>query len=360
MKRVYNFAAGPSMMPEEVLLQIQGEMLNFNQSGMSVMELSHRSKTYQEVIDRAEANLRKLMNISDDYAVLFLQGGASMQFSMLAMNLAKREDAADYVLTGQFATKAYEEGLRWCNAKAVASGKDKNFSYIPKITPEMLDKNAAYLHITANNTIYGTAYNTLPETGGVPLVCDMSSVILGREYDVNKFTLIYAGAQKNMGAAGLTVVIVRKDMIKSQLDSVIPTMLRYDVAYKNGSMYNTPPTFAIYAAGLVYEWALKQGGVKALEEKNMKKAAILYDTIESSSLYNCPTAVEDRSIMNVPFTLTDDSLTAKFLSGAEARGLVNLKGHRAVGGCRASIYNAMPLEGVQALCSYMKEFEKEI
>ncbi len=359
MERVYNFAAGPAVMPEEVLQKIKSELTNYGQSGMSVMELSHRTKIYEDIINGAQASLRELMRIPDDYAVLFLQGGASMQFSQVAMNLAKRGQRADYVLTGQFATKAYEEGLRWCDAKAIASSKDKNFSYIPKISPDMVGKDSAYLHITANNTIYGTMYNDLPKTD-VPLVCDMSSVILGKEYDINRFALVYAGAQKNMGPAGLTVVIIRRDMINQSLDSIVPTMLNYSVMEKNGSMYNTPPTFAIYVAGLVYKWVLAQGGVAALEERNRQKAKLLYDTIDNSKAFSCPTAAEDRSIMNVPFVLADEAKTAEFLEGAAKRGLVNLKGHRAVGGCRASIYNAMPQEGVMALCDYMKEFERGI
>ncbi len=357
MARVYNFAAGPSMMPLEVLQKIQAELVDFNGQGMSVMEMSHRSPAYDDIINETEQTLRRIMNIPDDYEVLFLQGGASMQFSMLAMNLANRGQKTNYVLTGQFATKAYEEGARWSDAVAIASSKDKNFSYIPKITPDMIDKDAAYLHITGNNTIYGTTYNEIPKTDRVPLVCDLSSVILGKEFDVSRFAMIYAGAQKNMGPAGLTVVIIRKDMIKDALDPIVPTMLDYKVMAKNRSMYNTPPTFGIYVAGLVYKWVEAQGGVKALEKTNTEKAALLYNAIEESKLFSCPTNIADRSIMNIPFVLENEALTAEFLQLAKSRGLVNLKGHRSVGGCRASIYNAMPIEGVKALVTCMQDFE---
>lgn len=357
MSRVYNFAAGPSMMPLEVLQRIQAELVDFGGQGMSVMEMSHRSPAYDDIINETESTLRGIMNIPDNYEVLFLQGGASLQFSMLAMNLARRGQKADYVLTGQFATKAYEEGARWCDAVAVGSSKDKNFSYIPKITPDMLDPDAAYLHITGNNTIYGTAYNALPETGNIPLVCDLSSVILGKEFDINRFAMVYAGAQKNMGPAGLTVVIIRKDMIKDELDPIVPTMLNYRTMAKNRSMYNTPPTFGIYVAGLVYKWVESRGGVKALEKANTEKAALLYDAIERSKVFTCPTSATDRSIMNIPFVLENEEQTAEFLKLAGSRGLVNLKGHRSVGGCRASIYNAMPIEGVKALVTCMQDFE---
>ena len=357
MERVFNFSAGPSMLPVSVLEKAQSELVSYPGAGSSVMEMSHRSRPFEEIIARAQETLRKLMNIPDDYAVLFLQGGASLQFSMVPMNLAKRGDTADYALTGQFATKAYKEGQRWCNAVAVASSKESTFSYIPKITPEMLSKDAKYLHITGNNTIFGSCYNTLPETGNVPLVCDLSSVILGKVFDVNKFELIYAGAQKNMGPSGLTVVIIKKSLLDNEIDSVVPSMLNYKTMFDADSMYNTPPCYSIYMAGLVYEWVAEQGGVAAMEKRNTEKAAMLYDAIDSSSIFNNPVNKEDRSIMNVTFTLPDEDMTKEFLAMTQERGMINLKGHRSVGGCRASIYNAMPVEGIEALVKCIKDFE---
>lgn len=357
MERVYNFAAGPAAMPLPVLEQIQKDLVNYQGKGLSVMEMSHRSKTYEAIIQDTEATLRRIMKIPDDYAVLFLQGGASLQFSMIPMNLAKRGQTMDYAVTGQFAGKAWEEGKRWGNAVAVTNGKADNFRYIPKIAPRMLDQDAAFLHITVNNTIFGTAYNTLPETGNIPLVGDMSSIILGREYEVRKFGLIYAGAQKNMGPAGLTVVIIRRDLIPAEADPVVPTMLQYGVMAKNDSMYNTPPTFAIYAAGLMYHWVEDQGGVRELETANNRKAELLYNTIYESKIFNAAAEAADRSPMNVTFTLAEDALTADFLKMAEGRGMTNLKGHRSVGGCRASLYNAMPMEGVEMLVQCMLDFE---
>ena len=357
MDRVYNFSAGPSQLPLPVLEQAQRDLVNYPGAGCSVMEMSHRSKPYQAIIDTAEKNLRRIMNIPDDYAVLFLQGGASLQFSMIPMNLARQGQTTAYAVTGQFAKKAWEEGKRWGNAVAVVNGKDTNFARIPEITPDMIPQDAAYLHITGNNTIFGTTYNTLPETGNVPLVCDLSSTILGKEFDVSRFDLIYAGAQKNMGIAGLTVVIVKKDRLTDDLDPVIPTMLRYKVMADNGSMYNTPPCFAIYMAGLVFQWVEQEGGVKALEERNTKKAYALYDYLDQSRVFHPVADPKDRSIMNVTFTLPDDEQTAAFIKMAAGRGLTNIKGHRSVGGCRASIYNAMPMEGVQKLLQCMKDFE---
>ncbi len=358
MQRVFNFGAGPSMMPLPVLEEIQRDLVNYKGKGLSVMEMSHRTPVYEAIIEDAEATLRRIMNIPEDYAVLFLQGGASLQFSMLAMNLAKRGQTMDYAVTGQFAKKAFEEGKRWGNAVAVTDSGADHYRYIPKIAPHQLHEDAAFLHITVNNTIFGTAYNTLPETGAIPLVGDMSSIILGKEYEVRKFGLIYAGAQKNMGPAGLTVVIVRRDLIPEEIDPIVPTMMQYKIMAKNGSMYNTPPTFPIYVAGLMYHWVEDQGGVKELERLNMKKAELLYDTIYRSEIFKAAAEPADRSPMNVTFTLRDEALTKDFLQMAEGRQMVNLKGHRVVGGCRASIYNAMPMEGVERLVECMLDFEK--
>ena len=357
MERVYNFAAGPAALPLPVLERVQSELLSYGNAGCSVLEMSHRSKPYQDIIDRAEASLRRLMNIGDDYAVLFLQGGASLQFSMTAMNLANRGDVADYVVSGNFASKAYEEGLRWCDARAIASSKGDNYKYIPAVTPDLESEGSKFLHITANNTIYGTMYNDIPSGFRAPLVCDMSSIILGREFDVNDFGLIYAGAQKNVGPAGLTIVIIRRDLVRDDLDNMIPSMLRYKTFEKSGSMYNTPPCFAIYVAGLVFEWVEGEGGVAALEKRNREKAALLYDVLDSSSLFTGVADKGSRSIMNVTFTLPSDELTAAFLDYAKGRGLTSIKGHRALGGCRASIYNAMPREGIEALVSCISDFE---
>ncbi|MEG1849874.1 MAG: 3-phosphoserine/phosphohydroxythreonine transaminase [Oscillospiraceae bacterium] len=357
MDRVYNFSAGPSMLPLPVLEQAQRDLVCYPGAGCSVMEMSHRSRSFEQIIERAEQSLRRLMKISDEYAVLFLQGGASMQFSMIPMNLARQGDTMDYAVSGQFSKKAYEEGKRWGHAVCVASSKEQNFSCIPALTPEMLSKDAKFLHITVNNTIFGTAWNTLPETGGIPLVGDMSSVITGKVFDVNKFALIYAGAQKNMAPAGVTVVIIRRELLEREVDPIVPSMLNYKVMAEGESMYNTPPCWSIYIAGLVYEWAEGQGGVAAIERRNVEKAQLLYDALDASSLFCAPAAKKDRSIMNVTFTLPDKEQTADFLKMAEGRGMMNLKGHRAVGGCRASIYNAMPVEGVQALVACIKDFE---
>ncbi|MEG1061179.1 MAG: 3-phosphoserine/phosphohydroxythreonine transaminase [Oscillospiraceae bacterium] len=357
MERVFNFSAGPSMLPLPVLEQVQKDLVCYGSSGSSVMEMSHRSRPYEEIIERAQATLRRIMNIPDSYSVLFLQGGASLQFSMIPMNLAKRGATMDYAITGQFAEKAFEEAKRWGNSVAICSSKADKFSYVPRITEDMLSKNAAYLHITGNNTIFGTMYNELPNCGNTPLVCDLSSIILGREFDVRDFALIYAGAQKNMGPAGLTVVILKKELLANELENVVPTMLRYKTMADSDSMYNTPPCFSIYVAGLVFEWVEKLGGVAAMESINREKAAILYEAIDSSDMFAAAACKADRSIMNATFTLTDDELTKDFLKLCESRGMVNLKGHRSVGGCRASIYNAMPVEGINMLVKTMKDFE---
>lgn len=358
MNRVFNFSAGPSMLPLPVLEQVQKDLICYNNTGCSVMEMSHRSKMYEPIIAHAEEALRKLMHISDEYAVLFAHGGASLQFSTVAMNLASRTDNIDYALTGEFASKAFKEAQRWSsNAKAIVSSKDKNFTYIPTITKDMIRSDAKYLHITVNNTIYGTQYNELPDTGNVPLVGDMSSIILGKEYDVNKFGLIYAGVQKNMGPAGVCVVIVKKSLFR-ELDPVVPPLLSFKNMMENQSMPNTPATFTIYVMGLVFDWVEQMGGVKGIQKINEDKANLLYDFIDNSKLFTSPANKEDRSIMNVNFVLKDDNLTSEFLKLTESKGLINLKGHRAVGGCRASIYNAMPVDGVKALIACMKDFEQ--
>ncbi len=358
MSRVYNFSAGPSMLPEEVLKTAAAEMLEYGESGQSVMEMSHRSKEYQAIIDTAEADLREIMNIPDNYEVLFLQGGASTQFAMVPMNLMTKNGKADYIITGQWANKAYKEAARYGAARKVASSKDKTFSYIPKTTAADFDPEADYVHICMNNTIYGTKYNQLPETGDVPLVADISSCILSEPVDVSKFGMLYAGAQKNVAPAGVTIVIIRKDLIGNAMD-ITPTMLKYDTHSENGSMFNTPPCYTIYIAGLTFKWIKKMGGLEAMKEYNEKKAKILYDFLDNSKLFKGTVVPEDRSLMNVPFVTGSDELDAKFVAESKAAGFVNLKGHRSVGGMRASIYNAMPIEGVEKLVEFMKKFEEE-
>ena len=356
MSRVYNFSAGPSMLPVEVLERAQKEMLDCNGSGQSVMEMSHRSKEYQAIIDHAEALFREIMQIPDNYKVLFLQGGASTQFAMVPFNLGNKNKIADYVITGQWAKKAFAEAGRYLDAHDIASSADKTFSYLPKVDASMLTPGADYVHITYNNTIYGTHYNTMPDFGDATVVTDMSSCILSEEVDISKFGLIYAGAQKNMGPAGVTVVIVREDLIGNAMD-MTPTMLNYETHAKNGSMFNTPPTYGIYICGLVYEWIKNMGGVKVMHEKNVEKAKLLYDFLDNSKMFRGTVVPEDRSLMNVPFVTDSDELNAAFIAEAKAKGFVNLKGHRTVGGMRASIYNAMPIEGVKALVAFMKDFE---
>ena len=360
MNRLYNFSAGPSMLPAEVLLEAQEDLVSYKGCGSSVMEMSHRSKYYEPIIKEAEQTLRDIMHITDDYYVLFLQGGASLQFSMLPMNLANKGDVTAYAITGNFAKKAWEEAKRWTKAEVVTNGAENGFKNIPEIKPELIPEGAKYLHITGNNTIFGTAYNTLPNAGNTPLVADWSSGILGRNINVNDYAAIYAGAQKNMGIAGLTVVIIKKDIVNGDLAPEIPTMLRYDVMAKNDSMYNTPPAFAIYMAGLVFKWVKAQGGVEAMEKKNAEKATLLYDYLDASKMFTPVAAKKDRSDMNVTFTLPDEELTKAFLKMAEGREMINIKGHRSVGGCRASIYNAMPVEGVKTLVQCMNDFEKGI
>jgi len=358
MERVFNFSAGPSALPEAVLRKAQSEMLSYGSSGMSVMEMSHRSKDYMAIIEAAEANLRELMNIPANYKVLFLQGGASMQFAMVPLNLMNKNNKADYVNTGVWSKKALKEAGRYGKVNVVASSEDKTFSYIPELDPSTFDKEADYFHITTNNTIYGTRYTTLPDTGNVPLVADLSSDILSKPYDVSKFGLIYAGAQKNIGPAGVCIVIIREDLAGNAMDFT-PTMLNYQVQIENGSMFNTPPTYGIYLCNLVLEWLKERGGVSAIEEVNNEKARILYDFLDGSSLFKGTVVPKDRSIMNIPFVTGSAEKDDAFIKAATANGLVQLKGHRSVGGMRASIYNAMTFEGVQALVDFMRKFETD-
>lgn len=357
MERVYNFSAGPSMLPEEVLKRAASEMLCYQDSGMSVMEMSHRSPVYEEIITDAEKLLRQLMNIPDNYKVLFLQGGASTQFAAVPYNLLTGSKKADYILSGQFSTKAYKEAQKYGDVKAVASSKDANFTFVPKTQRSDFRADADYVHICFNNTIYGTKFPYIPDTGDIPLVADMSSCIISEPVDVSKFGLIYAGAQKNMAPAGLTIVIVREDLIgKAREDA--PAMFDYKLMADNDSMYNTPPCYCIYIAKLVYEWILSIGGLEAMKARNEKKAKLLYDYLDSQDYYIAPVEKESRSMMNVTFVTGDADLDKKFASEASAAGLKNLKGHRSVGGMRASIYNAMPYEGVEKLVAFMKEFAK--
>ena len=344
--RVYNFSAGPSMLPVEVLEKVQKELLNYEGSGQSVMEMSHRSKEFKQIIEDAEANLRELMNIPDNYKVMFLQGGGTLQFAMVPLNLLRNSKKADYVLTGTWAKKAYKEATKFGDIKVVASSEDDTFTWVPKITKEDIRPDADYVYITTNNTIYGTKYNYVPETGDIPLVADMSS------------NIIWAGAQKNVGPAGTAIVIVREDLI-GNAGADVPTYLDYKVHAENGSMYNTPPCFSIYVAGEVFKYLKSIGGIKEMEKRNKEKAGMLYDYIDGSSLYKCPVAKEDRSLINVVFVTGDADLDKKFVAAAKEKGLVNLAGHRSIGGMRASIYNAMPKEGVEALIAFMKEFEEE-
>jgi phosphoserine aminotransferase len=355
---IYNFGAGPGILPHEVLLQAREEMLDWHGCGMSVMEVGHRGKEFGSILSSAEQDLRDLMNIPSNYKILFLQGGAHLQFSMIPLNLLAGKASADYINTGEWSKKGIEEAKKFGKVNVAASSADKNFSYIPAFDQWKPDPSAAYLHYTTNETIGGLEFNWLPRVGDVPLVADMSSNILSREYDVSKFGLIYAGAQKNIGPAGICVVIVREDLLGKAAPNT-PTMLDYKIHADNGSMYNTPPTYGIYISGLVFQWLKRNGGVSAMEKVNIAKSTLLYDAIDrSSGFYNCPVAHSDRSRMNVAFTLKNADLDAEFLKQAEAQGLLQLKGHRSVGGMRASIYNAMPLQGVQVLAGFMQDFCK--
>lgn len=358
MARVYNFSAGPAVLPEEVLREAADEMLDYNGTGMSVMEMSHRSKAYEAIIKEAEADLRELMGIPDNYRVLFLQGGASQQFAMIPMNLMKN-GVADYIVTGQWAKKAWQEASLYGKANKIASSEDKTFSYIPDCSDLPVSEDADYVYICENNTIYGTKFQTLPDTKGKPLVADVSSCFLSEPVDVTKYGLIYGGVQKNIGPAGVVIVIIREDLITEDVLPGTPTMLRYKTHADNGSMYNTPPAYGIYICGKVFKWLKKRGGLAAMKEYNEKKAKILYDFLDESKLFKGTVRREDRSLMNVPFVTGDEELDAKFVKEATAAGFVNLKGHRTVGGMRASIYNAMPMEGVEKLVEFMREFEKE-
>ncbi|GAB1393356.1 3-phosphoserine/phosphohydroxythreonine transaminase [Rhodocyclaceae bacterium] len=357
MARVYNFSAGPAVLPEEVLRQAADEMLDWHGSGTSVMEMSHRGKEFTGIIQQAEADLRELMGIPANYKVLFLQGGASLQFEMIPINLLRGKPVADYVDTGIWSEKAIKAAKVFCNVNVAASAKDKSFSYVPPQAGWQVTPDAAYLHYTSNETIGGVEFNWIPETGDVPLVCDMSSNILSRQIDVSRYGVIYAGAQKNIGPAGLTLVIVRDDLI-GQAQPTPPAMLNYKTHADAESMVNTPPTYSIYIAGLVFQWLKRQGGVAVMEQRNIEKAALLYGYLDTTDFYRNPVAAADCSRMNVPFTLRDESLNDSFLAEAKAAGLIQLKGHKSVGGMRASIYNAMPLEGVQALVSFLQDFEQ--
>jgi len=345
------------MLPQEVLETAASEMLDYKGSGQSVMEMSHRSKVYDGIIKNAEKTLREIMEIPDNYKVLFLQGGATMQFSQIPMNLMGEGGEADYVVTGEFAKRAAKEGAKFGKINVVASSEDKTFSYIPELDKSKFSKSAKYFHITTNNTIFGTRFTELPETGNVPLVADMSSDILSRVYDVSKFGLIYAGAQKNMGPAGVTVVIIREDLI-GNAPANTPILLDYKTQADQDSLYNTPTTYSIYMCGLVFEWVKKLGGVAEMQKRNDAKAKILYDFLDKSKMFKNPVTPKDRSMMNVTFVASSEELNEKFIKEAAAAGFVNLKGHRSVGGMRASIYNAMPREGIEALVKFMQEFEK--
>ncbi len=358
MKRVYNFSAGPSVLPESVLRRAADEMLDYQGSGQSVMEMSHRSKVYEGIIGSAESLLREVMGIPSNYKVLFLQGGASTQFAMVPLNLMTGSNKADFVVTGQWAAKAQKEAARYGAANIVASSKDKTFSYIPELDSSKFDPEADYFHICLNNTIYGTRFTSLPDTGKVPLVADVSSCILSEPIDVSKFGVLYAGAQKNMAPAGLTVVIIREDLIGHAMD-ITPTMLNYQTHSENGSMFNTPPCYSIYICMLVLDWLKNEiGGLAEMKKINEKKAGALYDYLDSSKLFRGTVVKKDRSLMNIPFVTGNEELDAKFVKEAAAADFVNLKGHRSVGGMRASVYNAMPVEGVEKLVAFMKEFEK--
>ena len=358
MSRVYNFSAGPAVLPEEVLKQCAEEMMDYHGSGMSVMEMSHRGKVYDSIIKEAEKDLRDLMGIPDNYAVLFLQGGASTQFAMIPMNLMKNRKAA-YIITGQWAKKAWQEASRYGEAVAVASSADRTFSYLPDCSDLDIPEDADYVYICENNTIYGTEYKELPNTKGHILVADVSSNFLSRPVDVTKYGIIYGGVQKNVGPAGVTIVIIRKDLISDDVLEGTPTMLKYKTHADADSLYNTPPCWNIYVCGLVFKWLKKQGGLSAIAARNEEKAKILYDFLDSSKLFHGTVEKKDRSLMNVPFVTGDKEMDALFVKEAEAEGLVSLKGHRTVGGMRASIYNAMPVEGVKTLIEFMKKFEME-
>jgi phosphoserine aminotransferase len=356
--RVYNFSAGPAVLPEEVLAQARDEMLDWHGSGMSVMEMSHRGKEFMAIAEQAEADLRELLAIPAGYRVLFLQGGATSQFAMVPMNLLRGRPVADYVHTGEWAKKAIGEAKKFCKVNLAASSEDRKFTYAPRQSAWKLSPDAAYLHYTGNETIGGVEFHWIPETGEVPLVCDLSSSLMSRPLDVSRFGLIYAGAQKNIGPAGLTIVIVREELI-GHAPPGTPSMFDYKIHADSDSMYNTPPTYSVYIAGLVFQWLKRRGGLAQIEQTNIAKAGMLYEVIDAGGFYKSPVAREDRSRMNIPFTLPDERLDEVFLSEAKGQGLIQLKGHRSVGGMRASVYNAMPVEGVRALAGFMREFARK-
>ena len=356
--RVFNFSAGPAVLPEEVLKEAAAEMLDYQGTGMSVMEMSHRSKPYQKIIDEAEADLRKLLNIPDNYKVLFLQGGSHTQFSLVPMNLMPH-GVADYIITGVWAKKAWKEAQMYGQANAVASSADKTFSYIPDCSDLPISENADYVYICENNTIYGTKFQELPNTKGKDLVSDVSSCFLSEPVDVTKYGMLYGGVQKNIGPAGVVIAVIREDLIREDVLPGTPTMLRYKTHADNGSMYNTPPAYGIYICGKVFKWLLRNGGLEEMKIYNQKKASILYDFLDASDMFHGTVVKKDRSLMNVPFVTGDAELDAKFVKASSEAGFANLKGHRSVGGMRASIYNAMPMEGVEKLVQFMEKFEKE-
>lgn len=358
MARIYNFSAGPAVLPEEVLKEAAAEMLDYNGTGMSVMEMSHRSKAYDTIIKEAEQDLRDLLNIPDNYKVLFVQGGASLVFASVPMNLMKNKKAG-YIITGQWAKKAYQEAKIYGEAVELASSADETFSYIPDCSDLPITDDMDYVYICENNTIYGTKFNTLPDTKGKPLVADLSSCLLSEPVDVSKYGMLYAGVQKNIGPSGVQIIIIREDLITDECLPGTPTMMKYKIHADNESLYNTPPTYGIYICGKVFKWLKKMGGLQAMKEYNEKKAAVLYDFLDESKLFKGTVRKEDRSLMNVPFVTGNEELDAKFVKEAKAAGFENLKGHRSVGGMRASIYNAMPMEGVEKLVEFMKKFEEE-
>ena len=358
VNRVYNFSAGPAMLPEEVLKEAASEMMDYRGCGMSVMEMSHRSQVFDDIIHEAEQDLRDLLQIPDNYKVLFLQGGASQQFAMIPMNLMKH-GVADYIVTGQWAKKAYQEAQKYGKANKIASSEDKTFSYIPDCSDLDISEDADYVYICENNTIYGTKFKELPNTKGKTLVADVSSCFLSEPVDVSKYGVIYGGVQKNVGPAGVVIAIIREDLITDDVLEGTPTMLKYKTHADAKSLYNTPPAYGIYICGKVFKWLKKQGGLEAIKERNEKKAKILYDYLDESKLFKGTVVPKDRSLMNVPFVTGDKDLDAKFVKEAKKAGFENLKGHRSVGGMRASIYNAMPIEGVEKLVEFMKAFEKE-
>lgn len=359
MKRVHNFSAGPSVIPESVLKKASSEMLNYNMSGQSVMEMSHRSEIFYSIINDAETLLRDLMNIPKNYKVLFLQGGASSQFAMVPLNLMNKNNKADFVITGNWANKAYKEASRYGEAHIVASSKDKNYSYIPDLKKDDFSKDADFVHICINNTIYGTKFINIPDTGDIPLVCDASSFILSEPIDISKFGIIYAGAQKNMGIAGLTVVIIRDDLIGNEMPYT-PTMFKYKTHVENKSLYNTPPCYCIYMCKLILEWLKHEiGGLEKMKAINVEKATLIYDFLDNSKLFKGTATKEYRSLMNIPFITKDPLIDEKFINEAKEKNIINIKGHRSVGGMRASIYNAMPINSIAALLEFMYNFEKQ-